>query len=224
MSAFLFLSSRIGTHGSRMFVIQSTWHVVGTKSMCVSDSAEHSRIDSHGKHPSLSQQDSQLHPLLKSPWAREGDPCWSLTSLTEGSERPNGNRLWLTIIFGVRCIRMYSKEIEMPRKGIFSLQAMEKVGYRVVRKEWKCQKFLGRRKGSPKKQQQLRTLYRMWRLGGAQSEEERWAGFKGKLPRTVGPLEITASCASEPVGNFQKAAVACAVKCLHPFSLNWKCQ
>lgn len=94
---------------------------------------------------------------------------------------------------------------------------MEKVGYRVVSKEGKCQK-LGRRKGSRKKQQQLRTLYRMWRLGGAQNGEERRACFKGKLPRMVGPLEITASCTSEPVGNFQKAAMACVVQCLHPFS------
>lgn len=64
----------------------------------------------------------------------------------------------------------------------------------------------------------------MWRLGEAENEEEKRAGFKGKLPRTVGPLEITASCALEPVGNFQKAAMACAVQYLHPFSLKWKCQ
>lgn len=81
---------------------------------------------------------------------------------------------------------MYSKKIEMPRKGIFGLQAMEKVGYRVVSKERKCQK-LGRREGSQKKKQQLRMLYRMWTLGGAQNEEDKASRFQGQTAQKGGP-------------------------------------
>lgn len=51
---------------------------------------------------------------------------------------------------------------------------------------------IGQENRESQERQQLRMLHITWKLEGYRMRTERQAAFKGKPPRTVGPLEMVA--------------------------------